>query len=367
MKKIISLLLMICIALSLCSCNEDKYPAQESTEEEAQVVMRLSIGDNVYEVRYELYRALFLNYKETVGGTDDSVWEGENKQEYIDKINELIINRAATIYSAFEICEKIGFDIYSSNVEKRIKEYVAYGVEGSLEENVEGYGSYEAYLASLKEQNLNYSVQELLFRYSIAIDEIHNYYIGNLTEDGVDINTIHGKLEYSKETVREFYDSDACVRIMSAYIQADQFNDPNKRAESVKNAMTEAAENGDSAVANTIIQNSISSMLDIQKQIVGRHNLNSLYYAPLTEAAFSLKYGEVSDVVNIRDNMGNGMYVLYRADKSDEHFDTHYNYIAYVYLTDTMGAVLDEAKNSLIDSAEMTDAYSAIVFSQIKM
>ena len=84
----------------------------------------LSIDGKTYDVRYELYRAFFLTYKNQVDGGNSSVWTSDEKDVYVEKINDLILNRITEIYSAFAICERIDFDIYSSSVEKKIKENI---------------------------------------------------------------------------------------------------------------------------------------------------------------------------------------------------------------------------------------------------
>ena len=89
-KSVIAVLLIVASLLSLFGCKKEKYPPVESTEEENKIVMRLQYQDKTYEVKYELYRAFFLNYKSQVDGGDESVWSGDNKAEYINKINELI-------------------------------------------------------------------------------------------------------------------------------------------------------------------------------------------------------------------------------------------------------------------------------------
>ena len=121
MKKIIAILLALASLFTLASCNKDKeYPPVESSEEEARVVMTLSIDGKNYDVRYELYRAFFLTYKSEVDGKDESVWTGDEKDEYVAKIDAIILDRITEIYAAFALCERIGFDVYSKDVDKKI-------------------------------------------------------------------------------------------------------------------------------------------------------------------------------------------------------------------------------------------------------
>ena len=83
--------------------------------------MTLTVNEKTYEVKYELYRAFFLTYKSQVDGGDPDAWTGENKAEYIAKINGIIVDKVTEIYSAFALCDKIGFDLYSRDVENKIQ------------------------------------------------------------------------------------------------------------------------------------------------------------------------------------------------------------------------------------------------------
>ena len=83
MKKFTALLIIVTLLLSLISCGDEEYPPVQSSELEKQVVMTVEYDGEKYDVKYELYRALFLNLRESVDGGDSSVWSGENKAEYI--------------------------------------------------------------------------------------------------------------------------------------------------------------------------------------------------------------------------------------------------------------------------------------------
>ena len=113
MKKIISLLIIISALLSLVSCGA-KYPPVESTQQEATVLFTLTADGVSYDVKYELYRALFLAHKGEVDGGDESVWSGELRDEYVEKINEIIIPKIADIYATIRLAEKIGVNFNST-------------------------------------------------------------------------------------------------------------------------------------------------------------------------------------------------------------------------------------------------------------
>ena len=378
MKKILAILLIIASLFILASCkNKAEYPPVESTEEEASTVMTLSIDGTTYDVKYELYRAFFLTYKSQVDGGDPSVWTSDNSDEYIEKIDRIIINRAAEIYAAFAMCEKIGFDIYSNDVEKKIKENIRISVEGGNygSYTIEGFESYDDYLAALKAMNLNYSVQTLLLRYAIAVDAIDTYYIGTVSSDDVDINMTDGAIEYTKDDVKEFYDSDDCVRVLRASFHKAISSKPLERAEKLKATLENAANSKDTleekeeAVIIAIMGNSLyTNVAEIKEgYVIGKYNLERSYYGDMTDAAFSLEVGEVSAPVDVVTDVENSYYVIYRSFKSDEHFENNYESIKYIYLTNCVGEMSHGVAEELKNNVEYTDFLKNIDHSGIGM
>ena len=73
MKKILVLFIIVMTLMGLCSCGESKYKPVPSTDEEARVVMTFSADGQSYQMKYELYRALFIGNKAIIDGGDDSV------------------------------------------------------------------------------------------------------------------------------------------------------------------------------------------------------------------------------------------------------------------------------------------------------
>lgn len=374
MKRIIALLLVLASVLTLSACK--KYKPVESSEEEARTVMTLSLDGKTYEVKYELYRALFLNYKTEIDGGNPDVWTSEGKSEYVERINSLIIDKITDIYAAFAICEKIGFDLYSKDVEKQIKEYVKISVEGGSygSKTMHGYDSYKDYLAALKSANLNYSVQTLLFRYAIAIDAIDAHYIGTATPDEVNYDITLGALQYTEDDVRAFYNSEDCARVLRASFQKIISYDPYETAINLKNKMVDAA-----ATSSTLVDKEAAVLKAITKSgyfanaaevengyVIGKYNLERLYYGDMTDAVFSIGEGEVTDPISITDEEET-YYVIYRTYKTDEHFEANYNSIRYVYLRNCVGEIIHNAAEALESSAVYSDFLNNINHSEIGM
>ena len=357
MKKLISIIMILATLLGLTSCN--KYKPVPSTEEEARVVMTLNLDGEEYEVKYELYRAMFLAYKPFVDGGDSSVWSGANSTEYVAKIQTMIISRITDIYAALHHAKKLGIDLYSKDVKNQIKDYVKVSVEGGVYngEAIIGYGDYDSYLKSLASMGMNYSVSELLYRYNIAIDLIREHYAGTLNDFGTAYEG--GVLQYTREDIEAFYFGDDSVRYMSAFIQSE-YPDAASRAAIVRISM-QAHAGDDDKVAATIIGNTISSATDVTHgTLIGRYNLDEENYGDITKAAFSTPTGSVSEVIEVYTGAAAGFYVLYPIAKTAEHLDENYAEIALTYVENEMGRQLESVQAALTESIGVTDVFNSI-------
>ena len=352
MKKLLSVLLAICMLLSVMlsavSCGEDEevFEPVPSTEEESRVVMEFTIDGEVYEVKYELYRALFIGNRKLVDGGDASVWSGPSADEKIEEINAIIADRAAEIYSIFHLADKLGIDPYSSSADDKLYEHIKLYVHGGQSANgtkVIGYGSYEKYLDSLKEKGMNYSVGDLMFRYTYALEKI-NVKLG-------------GEVSVTDEKLLEFWNGEDCARIMEAYFQIGTKTEA--RVWEIRDSINSAAKNGDLAKVCTLIINHTaavsSEIIDSNRNPVGRplgfYELDDYFYGEYISAAFTLTRGEVSGVIkidNVNDSYVDGYYIIVALEKTDEYFNSHKSDIRTSYVNNFIGQRLYTEKSNLL-------------------
>lgn len=354
MKKILAILILAATLLTLVAC--DKYPPAESTGEESAVMLTMEIGDKKYDVAYELYRALFLQYKSEIDGGDESVWQGDDKEQYIEAIDKIVFERISEIYSVFYLCESVGIDLESDIVEETVESYIIASVEGGSVEGMifQGFdGDYDAYLAHLKEIGMNYSVQELLFRYSVAYELLDSYYSDKSAGDGI---------SYTKEDVKAFYDGDDCVRVIRAYLptvtESEKLINTYERAEKIRNGMSQLSDENE--IGTYIIGNTLENESIRDGMVIGKYSLDPAYYAELTEAAFALGLYETSDVIEVITVTSNGYFILFKADKTDDHFDECYSDVEAAYIQNLIGKNLDEIKTNLIASIKTTSKFDGL-------
>lgn len=366
MKKILVLFIIVMTLVGLCSCGESKYEPVPSTDEEVRVVMTFSADGQSYQMKYELYRALFIGNKAIIDGGDDSVWQGESKDEYISRINEIIIDRAADIYSVIHTAKKLGIDLYSADVDNEVQEYIKIAIEGNGS-TVTGHGSYESYLNHLAEQGINYAVSDLMIRYSYGLEKINEHYAGTETVLG-DYN---GKLEYTEDDLLAFYNGDDCARILRAYFQ----NGVRTEEEMQRFRNNLAAQNLNTDKALYIIQNTLATSSELVTPdgtvtgvVVGRYALDEIYYSEFTKAAFELEDGDVSGLIKISgtsDIYTNGYYVLVGIDKDDAYYASHKDEIEDAFISNEIGKILNSSKQALKLSQQYYGAYSDINHAEI--
>ena len=363
MKKIISVILLLCALLSLTACGSEYEPVP-STDEEKRVLMTFELEGEKYELKYELYRALFLNHSEEYDGGNKEFWNTPEANAAKEAIDAKIINLALDIFSALHLSKKIGYDPYSLDADDKIEEYIRQSVEG---EGVLGFnGDYDAYLASLKELNMNYSVQALAYRYAIAYAKIVEHYRGTADIDNPSLDMKEGALEYTDDDVRAFYSGDASARISTIIFNADYIShdEVQKRRDKIASYTTESAALG-YAVQFTDPMGDPEEIL--RGTVVGRYSMDTAIYAEVTANAFELNEGETSAVITVNESGRKEYWIVYKMTKSADHLEAEFDTVEEAYISHRIGEIVEGAKAALSTSVKFTDEYRSLNYAEISM
>lgn len=366
MKKIIALILALASLFSLAACGDkSEYPPVESTEEESRVLMTFSYEGEDYELKYELYRALFLNFKGEYDGGDSAFWNTEAAEEAKALINDKIVSFASEIFATVHIAKKIGFDPYSKDADKKVAEYVKLSVEGSEDGSTSGFGGdYDAYLQSLKEKNLNYSASVLLIRYALAYDAVVEYYKGTASKDNPTADMKDGALNFTRDDVKSFYESEDSARVSVITINSDYID-----KEIAEQRRSEIASAGSRASALSLAVQMTASIPDdvFSGVLIGSRSLDSAYFGEVTKAALALSVDETSELIEVSTDSVSEYWILYGLEKSDEYFEEYYDSIEETYVAQRIGEIIENAKNEIERSASETKDLKALNYSSVSM
>lgn len=351
-KRLLSLTLAIVLLFCLVSCKKG-YESVPSSEQELTTVMKM--GD--FEIKYELFRTFFLTNKSSIDGGDRNVWISDKASEYRAEAIELILPQIAEIYAMFAMCESYGIEVFSEEMDAKVQQYVDVSVDGGMigDSIISGFASYEEYLEYLKSMYMNDSVSRLLIRYSLCEELLREKF---LTET-----------KATKEDVEEFFFGDECAHITwlnilyegTEYLGSEDMRNLADKA----HARLKTAKN-QREVINTLVQYSAgASASQIENGFyIGKYTLDSAYMQEIIDAAFTLKAGEFSQVI---ENYY-GLYIIYVMNKNASYLETESNYeeIEELYLNNKFYYALSEYKASLLKGVKYTDFFNSLNFAEIE-
>lgn len=348
MKKMLRSFFVFCLAalmlFSLCACG---YRPVKSTKDESATVFSF---DGKHEVKYELFRFLFLQKKQAESNGDDSYFEGKDKNALFAEYAKEAEREAAKVYALFSLCEKYGVDPYAEEIEDEITETIKATIDG--DETNEGYGSKRAYLDDIRTVFLNDSVYRLYLRYDIC----ERLLAAQLKKDGV--------IGAEWADVSAYYcgDETVCATwVLIPYSNLGGYTEGMRRElyEQAKGKSNDDFKKMAAQYALTQSPDELAIGL-----YFGRYEYDALYQE-LVETAFSLEEGETSEPFY----SGDGLYILRRLPKDLSYIADEDNREALNegYMLGSFGAMLAEEEARLLSSVSYTETYEALVFDSVKM
>ncbi|MFA5561860.1 MAG: hypothetical protein WDA00_04395 [Eubacteriales bacterium] len=345
MKRLLSCLLLLAAGLSLAGC-ERNYQEAKSTPQEKQVVARL--GD--YEIRYDLFRALFYAMKDELDGGDGQAWEGASGEALWQTALDQIEGALADLYAVFDLCREIGVDPFGREIDKTVQAYVRADIEGGVinGEPVGGYGSQQAYLDALAARHMTDHVSRLFYRYSACLSVLYDHYVQTYAG---------GSIPVSDEITRTFFESEEVVHVGWVHISPDNglsVAENRAHAEDARAALLLCE--GYEEMKNIIALYSLSmASADIEAGFYLTPYAYDRPFRPVVEAAYSLPVGGISPVIETAD----GWFVLVRLDKDPAAPDSPalMNRLTTLYLEHRLYSRLFEMTAGLLPGITYTDAF----------
>lgn len=317
--KIISVMLVLASLFSLVSCSKSVFSGVESTDEELRVVGK--IGD--YEVLYDELYYLIMSCKDIMKikyGND--MWENEaTAAQYEDELREMVLERITANYAVLTLCEEYGFKnvLKNKDIAKRVNaeiESILYSfalqndIEVTLDQSMTGKLTYtyekggkekarEHFKDALKASYLSERVMRLTLATEFAFERLTDILTGEKNE-----------IIYSDADIEEFMFSDAFICTRHVFIQ----NDSNETLEANRALAEEALEKYKSGwPMDQLISSKYND--DVTAPLAGYYFTYNEMDEAYEKAAFALKEGEVSGIVETED----GFFIIERYKKSSSY------------------------------------------------
>ena len=102
-------------------------------------------------------------------------------------------------------------------------------------------------------------------------------------------------------------------------------------------------------------------------EIIGKHNLDEVYYSEIERIAFELPYFAVSDVIEVSDAEEKGYVILYKTIKSNTHLEECIDYVTSVYVQNEVGKIIDTAIDGMLLGITESSMLKDLDRSNIKM
>ena len=337
MRKFLLLLLLFCLLLptSLLACKDeevDPYPPVARTADESRVVMK--VGS--YDVYYDQFRALYLQYK-NLYGEDDAAIKAALTADLVE------------FYALFSLAEKKGIDVWGETMNKAVVAGVKRLIEGDVE--FAGYGSYENYKKSIKESGMT----DATVRLQLRADAVRAELLHRLKNDGT--------VKSDDETLAAFLLSDDCVRVQYIYVEESAYYYKGSFDELAYSATLEAASTAllDTTDDNFVLQMTkyAPTMNRAVDQYISRYSIDAPYTG-VGDAAFSLTVGGTQAISY--GSLGR-VYFLRRAE-SAAFADVDREVLAAVYDTHALGELIAAEGETM--TVTTTELYNSVTPETVK-
>ncbi len=269
---------------------------------------------NGKNIQYDLCRYFYCNYAAEYG--EDEL-EGK-----ADEIRSKTVGALRELYAPIILWEELGRSVNESSISYYVDEYI--------DEVVDSFGSKSTYRKQLSYNYLTEDVFEFLVKAQRISDLLFEEYIGG---EGA----ANGKIDTSEDATRAAIESDDFIRIVQIMIRDDQGENAEDNRTLAKNLLSRA-KNGED-FDSLISRYSDDFTMTPDGYYVARYTLNE----KLEEAAFALKVGEISEVIEL----GGVRHIIKRLDKDPEYIEKHFIELQTEYFNSCFSKILFQTAASL--------------------
>lgn len=304
---------LLSLALLLSGCSGDKLA---STKEESTPVMKV----NGYDVPYELYRYVAMNYKNQYEtGLDEAaaaeLWLGESGKALLTELEADTTDTIRKLYATLSLAAEYSLTPDST----LINETVATRMD-------EIYESYEndtkAYLESLEPYYMNDNVYRFLTQDQVLTEELFYAMLNG------------GDILSDKEALQDLIESNSFIRVKQILIASDNGNPPEENLAKAKEIHAQLQSGAD---FDTLL-GEYGEDLYMWGNDDGYYIIRGNRYEAFEDAAFALEIGEYSDIVETEA----GYSILMRCEKDPQYLKTHFDELCQEYFDAAYNALLQE-------------------------
>ncbi len=311
---------LLTLALLLAGCG-DGQKSLASTKEELTPVMTIS----GYDVPYELYRYVALNYKNQYEtGLDDAaaanLWLGEAGQALLAELNENTEETISRLYATLSLAADYNLTPDSALINET--------VATRMDEIYESYeNDFAVYKADLAPHFMNDSVYRFLTQDQVLTEELFYAMLNQ------------GDIISDEAALDKMIRSDDFIRVKQILISADNGNTPAENKATAEAILAQLQGGGD-----------FEALLQEHSQDLYMFNNDDGYYicegnryAAFEEAAFALDVGETSGVVETEA----GYSILKRYEKEEAYLTAHFDELCQEYFDSAYNALLQAHMETL--------------------
>lgn len=327
---LLSLTLLSALTGTLTGC---KNKSLASTQEESTPVMIIA----GYDVPYELYRYVAMNYKSQYesGLTEQEVaelWLGDQGAALLSELQEHTIETLRNLYATVSLAAEYNLTPDSALISET--------VATRMDEIYEGYDNDNAaYLADITPYYMNDSVYRFLTQNDVLTEELFYAMLNN------------GDIVSDEDTLDDMIHSDKFIRVKQILISADNGNTPEEN-QATAEELYQDLQNGadfDALVAE------FSQDLYQWGNDDGYYITSGVRYEAFEEAAFALEVGEYSGVIETDA----GYSILKRYEKEESYLKNHFDDLCQEYFDSAYNALLQEhVKTITVEELPALDGYT---------